>query len=160
MIRKTAITATVLSIMIAGGAFAHCEIPCGIYDDAARYDMLEEHITTMEKAMTRIDSLSATDAKSELVYNQLIRWTMNKEDHANQFQDIVSQYFLHQRIQPKTSDDGQAYQEYLRQLELFHQMAVQAMKCKQTVDKAHIERLRELVKESRELYFKEHGHEH
>lgn len=160
MIRKTAIAGLVLSIMIGGGALAHCEIPCGIYDDAARYDMLEEHITTMEKAMTQIDSLVAMGERGNLAYNQLIRWTMNKEDHANQFQDIVSQYFLHQRIKPKTSDDGQAYQEYLRQLELFHQMAVRAMKCKQTVDKAHIEKLRELVRESRELYFKEDEHEH
>lgn len=153
MIRKSLITAALLTLMTAGSAMSHCEIPCGIYDDAARYDMLEEHITTMEKAMVRIDSLVAMSDKGNLDYNQLIRWTMNKEDHANQFQDIVSQYFLHQRIKPKTEDDGTAYQDYLKHLELFHRMAVEAMKCKQTVDQTHIQNLRQLVQESRELYF-------
>jgi nickel superoxide dismutase len=160
MIRKFAITAALLTLMTAGSALSHCEIPCGIYDDAARYDLLEEHITTMEKAMNRIDSLVAMADKGDLDYNQLIRWTMNKEDHATKFQDIVSQYFLHQRIKPRTEDDGQAYEDYQRHLELYHQMLVEAMKCKQTVDQTHIENLRRLVKESRELYFKDHGHEH
>jgi nickel superoxide dismutase len=136
---------------------AHCEIPCGIYDDAARYDMLEENITTMEKAMNSIIELSAEGDKN---YNQLVRWIVNKEEHAVMFQDIVWQYFLAQRIKPVSPDSVEAYQDYQKHLKLYHQMLVFAMKCKQTTDLANIEKLRELVKESRALYFKEHGHEH
>ena len=37
---------------------AHCQIPCGIYGDIMRIDMLREHITTIEKSMTQINELS------------------------------------------------------------------------------------------------------
>ena len=39
-------------------AFAHCEIPCGIYDDEMRIKMLAEHVTTIEKSMAQIQELS------------------------------------------------------------------------------------------------------
>jgi len=125
-------------------ANAHCEIPCGIYDDKARVTLLEEHITTMEKSMGMIVELENKNDK-----NQLVRWVMNKEDHANQFQEIVSQYFLTQRI--KKSEKN-----YAKQLETLHQMLVYAMKCKQTTDTANIAKLRELTKEFDTLYFAEH----
>jgi len=130
---------------------AHCEIPCGIYDDTARYDILEEHITTMEKSMNEIVSLSARGEKN---YNQLIRWVMNKEDHADKFMEIVTQYFMTQRLKPVTADMGEKYSDYITQLKYLHEMLVYAMKCKQTTDLANIEKLRELVVVSRELYFK------
>ena len=28
---------------------AHCEIPCGIYEDSVRINLIRDHITTMEK---------------------------------------------------------------------------------------------------------------
>jgi len=34
--------------------FSHCEIPCGIYDDPMRLDMMAEHIGTIEKSMKQI----------------------------------------------------------------------------------------------------------
>ena len=41
----------VLLLIPAVTAFSHCEIPCGIYDDAMRITMIQEHITTIEKSM-------------------------------------------------------------------------------------------------------------
>ena len=35
-------------------AFGHCEIPCGIYDDEMRIEMISEHIGTIEKSMNEI----------------------------------------------------------------------------------------------------------
>jgi nickel superoxide dismutase len=145
------IAAGIVGLCLTPAIWAHCEIPCGIYDDAARYDLLEEHITTIEKAMTQIAELSAAGDKN---YNQLVRWIVNKEEHAVQFQEIVWQYFLTQRIKPVPADAGEEYQTYLRHLQLYHEMLAYAMKCKQTTDKANVEKLKELVKESRELYFK------
>jgi len=40
-------------------AYSHCQIPCGIYDDEARFTEIAEHITTIEKSMKEIESLSA-----------------------------------------------------------------------------------------------------
>jgi len=136
-------------------AWGHCEIPCGIYDDDARFDMLEEHITTIEKSMDEITRLSAEGDKN---YNQLVRWVVNKENHAEKFIAIVSQYFITQRIAPVAPDQGQKFTDYQKSLTLTHQLIHYAMKTKQTVDKANTTKLRELVSQYREHYFKDHGH--
>ncbi|MEW5924830.1 MAG: superoxide dismutase [Ni] [Candidatus Zixiibacteriota bacterium] len=136
-------------------SWAHCEIPCGIYDDEMRYNMLEEDIRTIEKSMDMIIQLSAEDEKN---YNQIVRWVMNKEEHATKIMDIVSQYFLNQRIKPVENTAGAQYSEYVEQLTLMHKMMVTAMKCKQTTDKLNTAKLSDLVAKSRELYFKEHQH--
>lgn len=125
-------------------AWSHCEIPCGIYDDKMRIAMLEEHITTMEKSMGRI-----MDLEKENNSNQLIRWVMNKEDHAEQFQYIVTQYFMTQRIKPDEKQYGE-------KLELLHQMLVYAMQAKQSVDLDNIAKLKELVSQFDKLYFAPH----
>jgi len=122
---------------------AHCEIPCGLYDDGLRVRLISEHITTIEKSMNKIRELSK---KNPVNYNQLVRWIVNKETHADKIQDIVSQYFLTQRIKP----DSKHYQEHLS---LLHQILVYAMKTKQSIDLAHIARLRLLLKEFEALYF-------
>jgi nickel superoxide dismutase len=139
-----------LIIFIPAMLKAHCEIPCGIYDDKMRYNMLREHITTISKSMTKIEELSAEGDKN---YNQLVRWVVNKEEHAVQFMDIITQYFLTQRIKPTTAEAGEEYNNYLMHLKLFHEMLVYAMKCKQTTDQNHVEELKSLVEESEKLYF-------
>ena len=35
---------------------AHCQIPCGVYDDAMRVKMIEEHTLTILKSMNYISS--------------------------------------------------------------------------------------------------------
>ena len=158
--KKLLATAALATLIIFGGNLsieAHCEIPCGIYDDAMRYDMLAEHITTIEKSMTMIAELTAEADKN---YNQIVRWVVNKESHADQFMEIIGQYFLNQRLKPTAPDQGPAYDDYIAQLTTMHAMLVTAMKCKQTVDKANTAKLKDLLAESRALFFKEHGHEH
>jgi nickel superoxide dismutase len=129
---------------------AHCQIPCGIYDDKMQIDMLNEHITTIEKAMNQITELSAEADKN---FNQIVRWVTNKEDHAQEFQNIVTFYFLAQRIKPVDPAETDAYQKYLKKLELLHHLHVYAMKCKQTTDLANVEKLKSLVTEFAALYF-------
>jgi nickel superoxide dismutase len=122
---------------------AHCEIPCGIYDDEMRISMIFEHISTIEKSMKQIHEI---EKDKHLNFNQLIRWVMNKEDHADKLQEIVSQYFMTQRIKTDTKD-------YEKQLSVLHQMLVISMKCKQTTDLGHVQVLRNLTKEFQKLYF-------
>ena len=53
-------TRNIIAITIIIAAFglnnihAHCQVPCGIYDDAVRIIQLREHVTTIEKAMKQI----------------------------------------------------------------------------------------------------------
>ena len=42
---------------------AHCEIPCGIYDDQTRVQLIHEHIGTIEKAMTKQPLATKDDIK-------------------------------------------------------------------------------------------------
>lgn len=134
---------------LSGGALAHCQIPCGIYDDAARIASLEEHITTIEKSMREITKL-ATAAKPD--HNQLVRWVRNKEDHAAKINEIVTGYFMAQRVKPADPADKEAYARYTQQVVLLHQVLVNAMQAKQTVDLACTARLRGLVKDFARVY--------
>ncbi len=137
---------------------AHCEIPCGIYHDELRFQTLEEHITTMEKSIDMIKELSSkTDALSK---NQLTRWIMNKEKHATEFQHILWQYFLTQRIKPVSRKDMKKYKSYHEMLELIHRMTFHAMKVKQTVDYTHTTELRKLLTRFEKLYNEVYGHKH
>ena len=121
---------------------AHCEIPCGIYDDQLRTQLIAEHAMTIEKSMKQIMELSKANPAD---YNQLVRWVTNKENHATEIQHIVSQYFMTQRIKP----DQEKYSE---KLILLHKMLIAAMKCKQTTDLSHVNALRAYLKEFELLY--------
>ena len=137
--------AFLLVLLSVSGASAHCEIPCGIYDDHMRIHLIEEDATTIEKAMKQIVKLGG---ETPINYNQLVRWITNKETHANRIQETVYQYFMAQRI--KAGDDN--YQE---KLVLLHQMLVTAMKCKQTTDPSNVENLRKALRAFEKLYFGE-----
>jgi nickel superoxide dismutase len=142
-----------LAMLSFGGPLlqAHCQVPCGIYDDEARFKLLFEHITTIEKAMKEIAALSA---QAPVNYNQVVRWVMNKEKHAEEFSEILSYYFLAQRLVPEDAGAGEARASYLEQLELAHRLIVTAMKAKQTGDLAHVQSLRDLLTKLRNSYFK------
>lgn len=130
--------------------FSHCQVPCGIYDDQMRIKMIAEHITTMEKAMNQVIALSK-EAKPN--YNQIVRWVVNKEKHAEELSDIVTYYFMTQRLKPVPKTDTKHYANYQHKLELLHHLLFYTMKAKQTTDLENIEKLRELLKKFEEAYF-------
>jgi nickel superoxide dismutase len=127
---------------------SHCQLPCGIYDDHARLAALAEHITTVEKSIKQIAVLSAADEKN---YNQIVRWVTNKEVHCEQLTEIVTGYFMAQRIKP-VSKGSSGYESYVDKLAVLHSMMFHAMKAKQTTDLEHVEQLRELLKRFHGMY--------
>ena len=108
---------------------AHCQIPCGVYDDAMRVKMIEEHTLTILKSMNYISS-NQSDLEKQ---NQVTRWIINKEEHAQEIQNIVSDYFLTQRIKLK-SNSKENKDLYHAQLASLHNILLDATKCKQTLD--------------------------
>lgn len=114
-------------------AQAHCQVPCGIYDDAARIAAMKEDCTTISKAIGMIQQL-AGDTKPQSV-NQMVRWINTKEDHASKIIETVSTYFLTQKVKPVANGD-EGYQKYLLQLADHHAVMSAAMKTKQTVDES------------------------
>lgn len=146
----------VFALLQGKNSFAHCEVPCGIYNDELRIALLYEHFTTIEKAMNQAGELSKEE---EVNYNQLIRWTTTKEDHANEIQHVVTQYFITQRVKLPESVEGEAYEKYVKQLSALHEIIVYAMKAKQTTDVSYVEKMRASLAAFEEVYF-EGKHRH
>jgi len=146
-----------LFLVFRSVVFSHCEVPCGIYNDEMRFKMLEEHIQTIEKAMNQIMELSKESPQN---MNQIVRWIMNKEKHAEDMQHIISQYFLTQRIKNTEADDEEAKSSYIKKLTICHQILVYAMKAKQSTDLENIKHLKSAVEQFKTVYFepKEHSH--
>ena len=109
-------------------AFAHCQIPCGIYDDYARIQAMLEDAATVQKSIRLIVQLAnENDPQSQ---NQRVRWITNKEKHAQNIIDTISSYFLTQRVKPDQ-------EKYLERLAKHHAVIVAAMKTKQHVDEKY-----------------------
>ncbi len=144
-----------LAAVFASMAYSHCQIPCGIYGDQGRFNMITEHITTIEKSMKMITELSKQDKPN---MNQIVRWVQNKEKHAADISHIITYYFMAQRVKPTLKTNGKEYDEYVNKLTLLHKMLVYSMKAKQTTDLANVEKLRSLLAEFNSVYFGETDH--
>ena len=124
-------------------ANAHCQIPCGIYDDHARVQSMLEDAATVEKSVRLIAQLAGkTDAQS---VNQLIRWVSNKEKHAQNIISTISDYFLTQRVKPSQKD-------YAKRLANHHAVIIAAMKAKQHADAIYVNALRKSI-QTLEAYY-------
>ena len=143
-------------LLLHGSLLAHCQVPCGIYNDVARIIQIQEDFSTIQKAMTKIKELSQQQDATSM--NQLTRWIITKEDHASKIQKVVSDYFLTQRIKAKT--EGSGYDTYVKQTTTLHQILVSAMKCKQTVDLGHVDEGLHQIETFINLYFDTHGKDH
>lgn len=140
-----------ISMMMLGltsQAQAHCQVPCGIYDDHARVKTMLEDTATAEKAVAVMtDLVGKTDIQSQ---NQMVRWVMNKEKHAQNVIDTISDYFLTQRVKSSQED----YQERLVK---HHAVIVAAMKVKQKADHTSVQVLHDAIM-ALAPYYPEHKH--
>ena len=72
-------------LLFATQLHAHCQIPCGVYDDTMRVKMIEEHTLTILKSMNYIVS-NQNDLEQQ---NQVTRWIMNKSLIQNPTRGII-----------------------------------------------------------------------
>ena len=137
-------------------AHSHCQIPCGIYDDHARYLSMLEDASTVEKATNQIITLSNDiDSKQKSTpitqnYNQLVRWVNNKEIHAEKIISTIANYFLTQRIKPTQKD-------YLDRLSKHHAVILAAMKAKQNASITESNALKVAI-QNLVIYYPKHEH--
>ena len=134
----------IVAIFINIKLFAHCQIPCGIYSDSAQILQIREDLNTIEKAMKQIIELSSKSDPQSI--NQVIRWTTAKEEHAQNIQVIVTEYFMTQRLKETSKD-------YLKKLKILHLLLVSAMKCKQSVESENVKISRVNLESFVKLYF-------
>jgi nickel superoxide dismutase len=148
--KKLFILIVISVIMLSTGIVrSHCQVPCGIYDDDARFDLIAENIETMEKCNRSIRSLSK---QSPLNMNQIVRWIETKETHADSNIEILSAYFLAQRIKPVGTLDSEDYQAYTAMLAQVHQLVIFSSKAKQDVEKASTDTLKAVLAKFKESY--------
>ncbi len=137
-----AMLAAVLLLVEAPQVNAHCQVPCGIYDDMARIARLHEDADTIGKAMTKMADLAGGHDAQAL--NQGARWVATKETHASHVIQVVSEYFLTQKVKPVAAGaDG--YDGYLKKLADHHAVMVAAMKAKQNADASFAEKLHHAI---------------
>lgn len=159
-ILKSAIT--LLPIFALPEASAHCQVPCGIYADDTVFATLLTDQLTIEKAMQQITELSKDPQTNA---NQIARWVTNKEQHAQNIQDVVARYFLTQRLKIDETDKNL----YLKKLTQLHEITVYAMLCKQTTDSSNAEKLKHAItafqatysgKDLKDAHGATHSHSH
>ena len=107
-------------------AFAHCQVPCGIYGDQLRFEQMLEDEQTISKSQLQMHELSAGEIDAQAI-NQIGRWVATKEEHATKIQQTIASYFMAQRIKADNPN-------YVKQLTAAHAVMVNAMKCKQSAD--------------------------
>ncbi|WP_419783178.1 superoxide dismutase, Ni [Maridesulfovibrio sp.] len=151
MLRKTITGMSILMIIVLVPVLssAHCQVPCGIYDDHARVEAMLEDVKTVKKAVTMLQELAEkTDVQSR---QQFTRWVMNKEHHAQLIISTISDYFLTQRVKATQKD-------YVERLKRHHAVIVNAMNVKQNADIATVDELEASVKALEGYYPAEHKH--
>ena len=117
----------ITTLFISTPLRAHCQVPCGIYGDELKFSELNQHIETIYKAGAQIRSISSKSPLSALEQQQIVRWTTNKEKHAQKIIDEAANYFLAQRIALEAD-------HYEKKIELLHHIIVYAMKSKQSTE--------------------------
>jgi nickel superoxide dismutase len=143
-----ALSLTTAPFVATQTADAHCQVPCGIYNDGARVEAMLEDAATVLKATKMLAELEGkTDAQS---VNQSTRWVLNKEAHAQKIITTISDYFFTQRV--KTSQD-----DYTERLVKHHAVILAAMKAKQNADSKYAVELAESI-EALTTYYPVHRH--
>lgn len=116
------VAACLISLAVPRQLLAHCQVPCGIYDDNARVMGMLEDVTTIKKAIKLLGDLNDKgDVQSK---QQFARWVMTKEQHAQKIISTIADYFLTQRVKAKQAD-------YVQRLKDHHAVIVLSMKAKQ-----------------------------
>jgi nickel superoxide dismutase len=126
--------------MITDEVFAHCDIPCKIYDPI----VIQVAALSVVRIMDIINETSHDDEKENV--SELSRLTAEKENQARIVKDEVriiwGDYFKEPQIKayPKIHD-------------LVHQIMMQGSKCKQGIDRKNGETLVDLVNEFSEIFW-------
>ena len=81
-----------------------------------------EDARTIEKAIDQLRELNAKEGV--LAEQQRVRWVIAKENHAEKIIETIADYFLTQRVKPKSED-------YAERLKAHHAVIILSMKVKQ-----------------------------
>lgn len=108
---------------------AHCQMPCGIYHDNMVFDEIDQYVETMYKGMTE---LSEHDARTSKEKNNFVRWVLEKENESDNIANLITAYFLQQKIKPGEDETA-------KRLASAHKLLFMLMQIKQNVDRKFVD---------------------
>lgn len=123
------ILALAMALASQGYLGAHCQMPCGIYHDDMMYDRIDQYVETMYKGVSILKSSKFSDAKER---NEFVRWVMQKDQASDEVANLITQYFLQQKIKPGEEDTT-------KRLIAAHNLLYQTVCIKQAVDLKFVE---------------------
>lgn len=112
-----------------GSLTAHCQMPCGIYHDEMVFNQIDQYIETMYKGITELKN---SKFSNPLERNNFMRWVILKETASNEMANLITEYFLQQKIKPGEPDTA-------KRLVSAHKMLFELTAIKQNVDLKMIE---------------------
>lgn len=118
-----------LSLLAAPLLHSHCQMPCGIYHDDMVFDQIDQYVETMVKGVTVL-SENKNDSCSEK--NTFIRWVIQKENMSNETAQLLTSYFLQQKIKADEDDT-------VKRVCSVHKMLCYLVTIKQTCDMKYVQ---------------------
>lgn len=101
MKRQVLLLAISSALFLHQDVSSHCQMPCGIYHDDMVYDQIDQYVETMFKGISVLNENKFDTVKAK---NEFVRWVMLKEDASEEVANILTTFFLQQKIKPGEPD--------------------------------------------------------
>jgi nickel superoxide dismutase len=157
---------------------AHCQMPCGIYHDDMVFDLIDQYVETMIKAVSVLKNSKFETVREK---NEFIRWVCEKEKESNDAAKLITTFFLQQKIKPGEADtakrvesahkllcmlvsikqntDVKLVEDFGDEWEKFKLMFhVEAYECK--IEQIKMKKRQELLKQKGQAHDHDHDHDH
>ena len=108
----------------ANKGYTHCQMPCGIYHDNMVFDQIDQYVETMYKGISVLKTNKFDTVRER---NEFVRWVIQKEKASDEVSEIISTYFLQQKIKPDEEDT-------VKRVVSAHKLLFLAVQIKQNVD--------------------------
>ena len=131
--------------------YGACEAACAdIADDETAFSRITDQINGIE---TEMNSIREWQADPVTNLNALSQAVNRKTQDANTLREILTDYFLYQRIPVPEKNRGSEYESYTQNLVLIHSLLNQTAAIKDTAEAAAIDSLRAKLEEFRSAYY-------
>lgn len=100
-VKSVFISAFTMTLSAHQTAYAHCQMPCGIYHDDMVFSEIDQYIETTVKG---IAVMKSNKFESLEEHNEFVRWVIQKENSSNTVAELITKYFLQQKIKVGEED--------------------------------------------------------
>lgn len=146
--KRIALFAASWMLLSQSNLSAHCQMPCGIYHDDMVYDQIDQYVETVYKGITVLNESKFTTPKER---NEFVRWVNEKETSSNEAANLITVYFLQQKIKPGEDDT-------VKRITSAHKLLFLLVAIKQNTDLEYVKQFNEEW-EKFKLMFHREGYE-